>query len=201
MASFGSMAMEGYIQNGVTNIIAELTTSTSPYYGYYAKIQDYPIYNGKTASGLTYYYHQAQNTSSDKTRNNKTYGAVPTLGQRMDAIDDIIEKSTEIYDASTHDAWFQIGIGGTIDGKSQSGVSDVLNPYLSTKIEDKMADDPSPVGIVLMNHATDGDGNPIQLVKDIIEMNGKFYLKRKGGDITTGTDNDSGGGDGEMEEE
>lgn len=201
MASFGSMAMEGYIQNGVTDIIAELTTSTSPYYGYYAKIQDYPIYNGKTASGLTYYYHQAQNTSSDKTRNNKTYGAVPTLGQRMDAIDDIIEKSTEIYDASTHDAWFQIGIGGTIDGKSQSGVSDVLNPYLSTKIEDKMEDDPSPVGIVLMNHATDGDGNPIQLVKDIIEMNGKFYLKRKGGDITTGTDNDSGGGDGEMEEE
>ena len=46
MASFGSMAMSGYIENGVTDIVSELTTATSPYYGYYSKMQSYPIYNG-----------------------------------------------------------------------------------------------------------------------------------------------------------
>ena len=154
---------------------------------------------------MKYYYHQAQNTNSDVTRDNKTYSSVPTLGQRMDAIDNIIVKSTEIYDASSHNAWFQMGIGGSIDGGNPSGVSSVLNPYLSKKIEEKMEDDPSPVGIVLMNHATTTNSDEkivgIQLVNDIIAMNGKFYLKRKGGDITTGTDNNSGGGDGEMDEE
>jgi hypothetical protein len=37
-----------------------------------------------------------------------------------------------------------------------------------------------------MNHATDANGNSTQIVKDIIEMNGKFYLKREGGNVTTG---------------
>lgn len=194
MASFGSMAMSGYIQTGVTDIVSELTNDDSPFYGYYAKMQSYPIYLGNAESNLTYYFHQAQNTGSDQTRNNTQYSAEPTLGQRMDAIDDIIAKSTEVYDASTHDAWFQMGIGGSIDGDNPSGVSSVLNSYLVTKIEEKMQSDPSPVGIVLMNHATDDAGNPIQLVKNIIEMNGKFYLKREGGDITTG-DTTSGGED------
>lgn len=192
MASFGSMATDGYIQTGVTDIISGMTSSTSPYYGYYAKMQSYPIYNGKTATGLTYYYHQAQKTSSSETRGDTNYKAVPTLGQRMDAIDHLLEKATEIYDASTHNAWFQIGIGGSIDGSNQSGMSK-LNEYLKKQIEAKMASDPSPVGIVLMNHATDANGDPTQLVKDIIEMNGKFYLKREGGDIITGGGNGSNG--------
>ena len=104
----------------------------------------------------------------------------------MDAIDDIIKKSVEIYDASSHNAWFQLGIGGSLDGDNPAGVSNVLNEYVRGVIEEKIATDPSPVGLVLMNHATDASGNPIQLVKDIIEMNGKFYLKRAGGDVITG---------------
>ncbi len=186
MASFASMATDGYIQTGVTDIISGLTTNTSPYYGYYAKMQTSPIYNGKATTDLTYYSHQAQKTSSNQTRGNTTFSAVPTLGQRMDAIDDIIKKSVEIYDASSHNAWFQLGIGGSLDGDDPAGVSSVLNEYVRGVIEEKIATDPSPVGLVLMNHATDASGNPIQLVKDIIEMNGKFYLKRAGGDVITG---------------
>lgn len=188
MASFASMAKEGYIQTGVTDIVSGLTTSTSPYYAYYSKMQEYPIYNGKTKTDLTYYYHQAQQTSSDKTQG-ATPSAVPTLGNRMDAIDDIIEKSTAIYDASTHDAWFQIAIGGSIDGNNPAGVAPLVT-YLNEKIAAKMDTDPSPVGIVLMNHATTTGAT---LVTNIIEMNGKFYLKRAGGDIITDGSGDSSG--------
>lgn len=188
MASFASMATEGYIQTGVTDIVSGLTTSTSPYYAYYSKMQEYDIYNGKTANGMKYYYHQAQHTTSDATQG-ATPSAVPTLGNRMDAIDDIIAKSTEIYDASTHDAWFQIAIGGSIDGDNPAGVAPLVT-YLQKKIEAKMESDPSPVGIVLMNHATTTGAD---LVKDIIEMNAKFYLKREGGDIITDGSGDSSG--------
>ncbi len=189
MASFASMAKEGYIQTGVTDIVSGLTTSTSPYYAYYSKMQEYPIYNGKTKTDLTYYYHQAQRTSSDETQGVTTYTAVPTLGNRKDAIDDIIEKSTAIYDASTHDAWFQIAIGGSIDGNNPAGVAPLVT-YLNEKIAAKMDTDPSPVGIVLMNHATTTGAT---LVTNIIEMNGKFYLKRAGGDIITDGSGDSSG--------
>jgi hypothetical protein len=189
MASFASMAQKGYVQNGVTDIISGLTTSSSPYYGYYSRIQHSDIYNGKTATGMTYYYHQAQDTGSSTIRKNTTYNSQPTLGQRMDAIDDIIYKSKEVYEVSSHDVWFQMGIGGSIDADNPSGVSSVLNPYLNTQIKNKMDSDPSPVGLVLMNHCTVPDANNVQvgidLVKSIIEMNGKFYLNRRGNDVTT----------------
>ena len=195
MASFGSMAQSGYIQTGVTDIISDITDSSSKYYGYYSKMQSYPIYNGKTVSGLMYHYHQAQNTTNDTTQDVTTYTATPTLGNRMDAIDNIIEESTKVYNASTHDAWFQIGIGGSINGNNPAGMAPLVT-YLKNQIDEKAITDPSPVGIVLMNHATDANGNAIQLVKDIIDMNAKFYLKREGGDITTGGADGSGSGSG-----
>lgn len=192
MASFASMAKSGYTAIGVTDIITGITNSSSNYYGYYSKMQSYPIYNGKTASGLMYHYHQAQNTTNDTTQGVTTYTATPTLGNRMDAIDNIIAESTKVYNASAHDAWFQIGIGGSIDGDDPAGMAPLVT-YLKTQIDEKAITDPSPVGIVLMNHAT---STGAELVKSIIDMNAKFYLKREGGDITTGGDDDSGSGSG-----
>lgn len=192
MASFGSMAQSGYIQTGVTDIISGITDSSSKYYGYYSKMQSYPIYNGKTASGLMYHYHQAQNTTNNTTQGVTTYTATPTLGNRMDAIDDIIAESTKVYNASTHDAWFQIGIGGSIGGNNPAGMAPLVT-YLKNQIDEKAITDPSPVGIVLMNHATTTGA---ELVKSIIDMNAKFYLKREGGDITTGGTDGSGSGSG-----
>lgn len=187
MVSFGSMAMSGYISGNITNVL-----DTSAYPEYYLKMQKVDMYWGNDKTDLTYYYHQAQRTTTDDV----TVSGVPTLAQREAAIEDIISQSRTIYDAADHNGWFQLGIGGyTKDSdratNSQAAVATRLNTYVQDLIEAKINTDPSPVGIVLMNHATDANGNAIQLVKDIIEMNAKFYLKREGGDITTGGAGDS----------
>lgn len=178
--------------------------------GVFNEMQDAPIYWGKSSSDLTFYFHQAQRTTS-----NNVETEYPTYEERTSAIDDIIKKSSEIYSSKKHNSWFQIGIGGYQldtdagifgDKADQAAVPKVLNPYLYGKIYSKMNTDPSPVGIVLMNHCTDEtkytatvDGNDYSassqdLVKAIIEMNGKFYLNREGNSVTTGGTNDSGSG-------
>ena len=48
------------------------------------------IYNGTTKSDMQYCYHQAQNTLISQARDEQGIGT-PTLGMRMDAIDDIID--------------------------------------------------------------------------------------------------------------
>lgn len=180
LVSFASMAMPDY--NASDDNITELNEN------YYTEMQTASMFWGNESTDLTYYYHQCQRTTTDGT----SVTGVPTISQRKAAIDNIIENSTKIYDASTHNGWFQLGIGGYVDdggwgdNADQAAITTALNDYVTKKIEAKMESDPSPVGIVLMNHATDASGNPTQLVKDIIEMNGKFYLKRKGNDVTTG---------------
>lgn len=205
LTSFASMAMSDWNTN--TDNITDLASD------YYTKMQTASMYWGNTAKDLTYYYHQAQRTTSgvntyaedgsvSGTDYSTTYqvSGVPTLQMRKDAIKNIVDQSKTIYDNGKHNGWFQLGIGGyTKDSDyssiSQSDVSTELNAYVQNLIENKMDNDPSPVGIVLMNHACDASGNGIQLVNDIIEMNGKFYLNRVGGSITTGDGtNNSGNG-------
>lgn len=180
LVSYGSMATPDWNNNN--DNISDLDSD------YYTTMQTDQMYWGNNSTDLTYYYHQCQRTVTDGT----TVSGVPTISDRKSAIDNIITESTKIYDASTHNGWFQLGIGGYVDNGSwgddadQAAISTALNDYVSKKIESKMETDPSPVGIVLMNHATDASGNGIQLVKDIVNMNGKFYLKRAGGDVITG---------------
>lgn len=208
MGSFGSMSSNPTynLEDDIITNIAGLHSETT-YTDYFTTMRTDAIYIGTNESDLQYCYHQAQNTSSSTTRGEEGTG-IPTLGMRMDAIDDIIGQSKNVYDNAKHDHWFQMGIGGSIDGDNPSGVSNVLNPYLYGKIMKKMDTDPSPVGIVLMNHATSTTQNTItvdgteykdvtsqDLVQAIIEMNGKFYLNRVGGSITTGDGtNNSGNG-------
>lgn len=193
LVSFASMAMSGYISGGITNV-----TDATNYPNYYIEMQTSDMYWGNETTDLTYYYHQAQRTTSDDV----TVSGVPTIAQRKQAIDNIIASSKTIYDNGYHNGWFQLGIGGytknyDTSNNSQTAISEELNPYVQGLIEAKMDKDPSPVGIVLMNHATttDTEGKTvgIQLVKDIIEMNGKFYLNRLGGSIITGGSGDSSG--------
>lgn len=214
MGSFGSMSSNSTynLKDDIITNIAGLHSETT-YTDYFTTMRTDAIYIGTNESDLQYCYHQAQNTSSSPTRGEEGTG-IPTLGMRMDAIDDIIGQSKDVYDNAKHDHWFQMGIGGSIDGDNPSGVSNVLNPYLYGRIMKKMDKDPSPVGIVLMNHATSTTANTItttdpetneevtykassqDLVQAIIEMNGKFYLNRVGGSITTGDGTGSGSGSG-----
>lgn len=189
MGSFGSMSSLSTYNTATDNItnIAGLYNETK-YADYFTTMRFDDIYNGGVKTDMIYCYHQAQYTTSSEDRGQTGTGN-PTLGMRMDAIDDIIAQSKSVYDNAQHNHWFQIGVGGNIAGENPSNVSSVLNPYLNTKIVDKMDTDPSPVGIVLMNHCTVTSGNKqvgIDLVKSIIEMNGKFYLNRRGNDVTTG---------------
>lgn len=198
--------------------------------GVYDSMQTAPIFWGKGDVSLAFHYHQAQRTTYSGTYETREWSwesmsyvtvtqsyevdGVPTYDERKAAIDDIIAESKDIYDAGTHNAWFQIGIGGSRknsndndQASSRTEVAERLNPYLYGKIVSKMDTDPSPVGIVLMNYCTsttdytatvDGQSytaSSQDLVQAIIEMNGKFYLNRVGGSITTGDGtNNSGNG-------
>lgn len=186
MGSFGSMASDATYNTAndhITNING--MHDTKNYEAYFGVMNSAPIYNGTVKTDLTYYYHQAQYTTSSQDKTATPASGNPTLGNRMRAIDDIIAKADSIYKVSAHDAIFQIGIGGNIDGSNPSGVSNVLNPYLLEKVNSKIKNNPSPIGIVLMNYATTTKtengvttiiGN--DLTNAIIEMNTKFKLNR-----------------------
>ncbi len=143
--------------------------------GTFNKMMYSPIYWGKNSTGITYYYHQAQLTEGN--------GA--SFISRKAAIDEIIDKSDEIYKASTHNCIFQIGIGGYTkpDSEDRVAVAEVLNPYMLGKVKNKLENDPSPLGIVLMNFCTVDQVNNREvkgkeLVNAIIQMNAKFRLDR-----------------------
>lgn len=173
--------------------------------GEFSSMQTATMYWGKTSAGLTYYYHQAQRTLSKDTV--EDVEGVPYFDERITAIDDIIDQSKTIYSAGTHNAWFQLGIGGyrmnivyrsaalpflgtTEEDENRTAVAQALNPYVYGKIMSKPITDQSPVGIVLMNYCTDEtdysatvDGttytaSSIDLVNAIIDLNGKYYLNR-----------------------
>ena len=148
--------------------------------GVFNSMQTSTIYNSKTESGLTFYYHQAQKTYASGSTSS------PNLDQRHAAIDDITAQSRTIYEKNLHNAWFQIGIGGynANDDTDKLTIASDLNGYLLKKVQNKLLGEeglaPSPVGIVLMNYCT-GDsskGNGAALVKAILEMNTMFRLNR-----------------------
>ena len=166
MTSFASMAMSGWVQTNVTNIF------TDAYKGYYTEAQTYDIYNGKTANGMKYMFHQCQKTESSTTASGTEN---PSIFDRWNALEKTMETALTKYQDNTHDTFFQIGLGG-----SPVATADNLKPLFKTFIDNKLTANPSPVGWVLMNNALD-ETNGKPLVKALVEMNGKFYLNRKGG--------------------
>lgn len=165
MSSYASMAMlEDY-----SHSYNEYITLTENDIEYYSKMQSSPIYNGKTANNMTYYYCQAQKTSNSSD--------VPTLAQRKSAIDDVLDKAKSVYDNSNHNALFQLGIGGMLEKDGQSDLASELNPYIQEKIESMLKSGTvSPLGFVLMNYCMNYQG----LLDDILMFNTNMTLNNTG---------------------
>lgn len=134
------------------------------------------------AGYMNYYYHHAQNTT-DKN-------GFPSVDDRKEAIKSILSQSYSIYKNNTHDAMFQLGIGGwTSDNDNgKTNLSSQLKPYVLSIINSMLSGgetaatdgnkyQPAPVGAVLMNHATAGTTHSTKdLIDAIIKLNGKYFL-------------------------
>lgn len=157
----------------------------------YGVMQNSTMYWGaeNSSTDLTYNYIQAQRTYTTGSNS-------PQMTSRQSAIESIINKSDSVYTNSTHNAWFQMGIGGYVknsdtDTEDRVTVAQTLNNYLLQRVNAKSNGtelngtkySPSPVGIVLANFITVNtqEGTTVygtDLIEGIIKMNRMFRLDR-----------------------
>ena len=178
MCSYASMAMiEEYSNTYFENSYNSNITLTKDDTDYYSKMQSSPIYNGKKANDMTYYYCQAQKTFSSS--------GIPTLDNRKTAINDVLSQAKVVYDKSNHNALFQLGIGGMADSNwdgssstnTQQDLANELNPYIQAKIESMLNNGTvSPLGFVLMNYCISYQN----LLDDILMFNTNMTLNANG---------------------
>ena len=111
--------------------------------------------------------------------------------------------SKTVYERSNHNVWFYFNCGGTQATSSTSSspsptdFASTMNSWLLETINAKT--DASPLGIVMFNQCTGPNAtyHGTDIIKAIIEMNSKFYLKHAGtsggstgGDATPTAEND-----------
>ena len=149
-------------------------------------------------------------SSANRTQvNTGTNTTIPTYKNRQDALGAMMTFSKTVYERSNHNVWFYFNCGGTQATSSTSknpsptAFASAMNSWLLSTINAKT--DPSPLGIVMFNQCT-GDNATYHgedIIKAIIEMNSKFYLKHAGtsggstgGDATPAAENDATVGDG-----
>ena len=157
-----------------------------------------------TADRFVWVFSSANRTQVDTGTN----GTIPTYAQRKSALGAMMEYSKDIYDASTHNVWFYFNCGGTqadsqtSKNPSPTDFAKAMNPWLLDQLQIKNGDkvntsgvyapDPSPLGIVMFNQCTGANATyyGADIIKAIIEMNSKFYLKHAGtsGGSTGGTE-------------
>ena len=131
----------------------------------------------RNADKFIWVFSSANRTQVD-TGTNTT---IPTYAQRQTALKAMGDYSKQIYDASTHNVWFYFNCGGTQATSSTSknpsptDFAGTMNSWLLDRINAKT--DASPLGIVMFNQCTNTAYNGPAIVKAIIEMNSKFYLK------------------------
>lgn len=126
-------------------------------------------------------------SSANRTQvNTGTDTTIPTYKNRQDALDAMMTFSKTVYERSNHNVWFYFNCGGTqatsstSSGPSPTDFASTMNSWLLSTIKAKT--DPSPLGIVMFNQCT-GDNDTYHgadIIKAIIEMNSKFYLKHAG---------------------
>ena len=189
---------------------------TSPYYsnlswskwGDGTDYRDYNLVtNLKSAKGnensLIWVFSSANRTQL----NSGTDTTIPKYENRQAALKTMMNFSKTVYDGSNHNVWFYFNCGGTeattsddSDGKTPSptAFASTMNSWLLNTINAKT--EASPLGIVMFNQCT-GDNATYHgedIIRAIIEMNSKFYLKHAGtsggstgGDATPTAENDA----------
>lgn len=164
--------------------VQQLSDFTTPHYSslHWKDWSDsYRQFSGIT--GFTWCFSSSNRTSSSESD-------IPTYTDRQTALKAMMTQSKTIYDASTHNIWFFFNCGGTYAENSTTTSTDaeafagIMNKWLLETIQAKT--DPSPLGIVMFNQCTSDTYNGPAIIKEIIEMNSKFYLKHAG-DATGGT--------------
>ena len=129
-------------------------------------------------------------SSANRTQvNTGTNTTIPTYKNRQDALGAMMTFSKRVYDLSNHNVWFYFNCGGTqatssiSDNPTPTDFAKTMNSWLLSTINAKT--DPSPLGIVMFNQCTGVNEtyHGADIIKAIIEMNSKFYLKHAG---TTG---------------
>ena len=126
-------------------------------------------------------------SSANRTQvNTGTNTTIPTYKNRQDALGAMMNFSKTVYERSNHNVWFYFNCGGTqatssiSKNPSPTTFASTMNSWLLSTINAKT--DPSPLGIVMFNQCT-GDNDTYHgadIIKAIIEMNSKFYLKHAG---------------------
>ena len=136
----------------------------------------------EAASKFIWVFSSANRTQAN-TGTNKT---IPTYKNRQDALGAMMTFSKTVYERSNHNVWFYFNCGGTQATSSTSknpsptDFAKTMNSWLLSTINAKT--DPSPLGIVMFNQCT-GDNKTYygeDIIRAIIEMNSKFYLKHAG---------------------
>ena len=142
-------------------------------------------------------------SSANRTQvNTGTNTTIPTYKNRQDALGAMMTFSKTVYERSNHNVWFYFNCGGTqatsstSSGPSPTNFASAMNGWLLETIKAKT--DASPLGIVMFNQCTSDTYNGPAIIKAIIEMNSKFYLKHAGtsggstgGDATPTATNDA----------
>ena len=147
------------------------------------------ISESDAANRFIWVFSSANRTHTD---NPTTTIDIPTYAQRQAALGAMMTFSKTVYERSNHNVWFYFNCGGTqatsstSSGPSPTDFASTMNSWLLNTINDKK--DPSPLGIVMFNQCTNATYNGPAIVKAIIEMNSKFYLKHAGvsGGTSTG---------------
>lgn len=138
----------------------------------------------QNGDGFIWVFSSANRTHADVS-GGSTYD-IPTYADRKSALGAMMTYSKQIYDASTHNVWFYFNCGGTQATSSTSknpsptDFAKEMNAWLLSTINAKT--DPSPLGIVMFNQCTGANAtyHGEDIIKAIIEMNSKFYLKHAG---------------------
>ena len=158
------------------------------------------ISDDQAASKFIWVFSSANRTHTD---NPTTTIDIPTYSDRQTALGAMMTFSKTVYERSNHNVWFYFNCGGTqatsstSDSPSPTDFAKTMNSWLLNTINDKT--DPSPLGIVMFNQCTGANDtyHGADIIKAIIEMNSKFYLKHAGtsggstgGDATPTAEND-----------